>query len=174
LGFWRSSDKNCTLKRWKSVKMVKGIPEDPHFVALGGFGDCQLRTPLKNWGKLSKSWKASLRIVTEFSVGPWGSSDENCTHRCWKSVKIVKRILQDPHWLEHGGLGDHQIRTALKKGENVSKWWKWFLRILSLLDLGVLEIVSWKLLCSCEDSCESSQGWLWGSWGSSVKSSTQN
>jgi hypothetical protein len=99
-------------------------------------------------------------LVTEFSVGPWGSSDENCTYKCWESVKIVKRILDNPHWLEHGNVGDHQIRTALKKGENVSKWWKGFFWILSLLDLRVLEIVSWELiLCPCEESCDSSQGW---------------
>jgi hypothetical protein len=69
--------------------MVKGITEDPHFVGLGGPWDCLLRTTLKNCGKLSKWRKASLRIVTEFSVA---------------------------------GLGDHQMRTALKNVEEVSQW----------------------------------------------------
>jgi hypothetical protein len=52
-------------------------------------------------------------LVTEFSVGPWGSSDENCAQKCWRSVAIVKRILEGLHCIGLGALWDHQMKTAL-------------------------------------------------------------
>jgi hypothetical protein len=51
---------------------------------------------------------------------------------------MVKRILDNTHWIGFGGLGDHQIRNPLKKGEKVSKG---SLRILTALDLGLLGII---------------------------------
>jgi hypothetical protein len=35
---------------------------------------------------------------------------------------MVKRILEDPHSVGLGTLGDHQIKTALTNVEIVSKW----------------------------------------------------
>jgi hypothetical protein len=50
---------------------------------------------------------------------------------------MVKSILEDDtHWI---GLGDHQIRNSLKKGEKVSKG---TLKILTGLEVGVLENVT--------------------------------
>jgi hypothetical protein len=45
-------------------------------------------------------------------------------------------ILDDTHWIGFGGLGDHQIRNPLKKGEKVSKGSS---RILAGLEAGVLK-----------------------------------
>jgi hypothetical protein len=35
---------------------------------------------------------------------------------------MVKRILEDPHCIGLGALGDHQIKTELINVEKVSKW----------------------------------------------------
>jgi hypothetical protein len=35
---------------------------------------------------------------------------------------MVKKILEDPHSVGLGTLGDHQITTALINVEKVSKW----------------------------------------------------
>jgi hypothetical protein len=45
---------------------------------------------------------------------------EGLTWKRCESVKMVQRILEDPHWVERGDLGDHQIRIAPKNGEKVS------------------------------------------------------
>jgi hypothetical protein len=63
----------------------------------------------------------------------------------------VKRILQDPHCIGLGALGDHQIKTAHINVETVSKWCKGSLMILSGLDLGGLRDHQIKTpLKSCE------------------------
>jgi hypothetical protein len=120
----------------KTVKMVKSILEDCRWVQRGALGILRWKLRSKMLKKCCSGekdpWGSSLR----WTCGSLASSDENYTHQCWKSVKIIKRILEDPHWLEHRDLGDHHIRTALKKGENVSKWWQGFLWILTLLGLG--------------------------------------
>jgi hypothetical protein len=69
---------------------------------------------------MSKWRKASLRIVTEFSVGRWGSSDKNCTQKCSRSVIVVNRILEGLHCVGLAALWHHQMKTALI--EKVSKW----------------------------------------------------
>jgi hypothetical protein len=46
---------------------------------------------------------------------------------------MVKRILEDTHWIGFGSLGDHQMRYPLKKGGIVSKG---SLRILAGLEVG--------------------------------------
>jgi hypothetical protein len=35
---------------------------------------------------------------------------------------MEKRILVYTHWVGYGGLGDYQIKTALKNGETVPNW----------------------------------------------------
>jgi hypothetical protein len=53
---------------------------------------------------------------------------------------MVKSILEDDtYWIGIAGLGDHQIRNSLKKGEKVSKG---PLRILAGLEVGVLENIT--------------------------------
>jgi hypothetical protein len=49
---------------------------------------------------------------------------------------MVKRILEDTHWIGYGGFGDHQIRNPLKKCEKVSKG---SLRTLAGFEVGVLK-----------------------------------
>jgi hypothetical protein len=36
--------------------------------------------------------------LLRWTCGPQGSSDENCTDKCWKGVKMVKGIFEDPHF----------------------------------------------------------------------------
>jgi hypothetical protein len=51
-----------------------------------------------------------------------------------------KSILEDDaHWIGFEGLGDHQMRNPLKKGEKASKE---PLRILAGLEVGVLENIT--------------------------------
>jgi hypothetical protein len=54
---------------------------------------------------------------------------------------MEKRILVYTHWVGYGGLGDYQVKTALKNVQNVSKWCKESLQILAGLRFGVLGII---------------------------------
>jgi hypothetical protein len=65
---------------------------------------------------------------------------------------MVKSILEDDtYWIGLGGLGDHQIRNSLKKGEKVSKG---PLRILAGLEVGVLENITKVLHSRVANTCQ--------------------
>jgi hypothetical protein len=124
---------------------------------------------------VSKWWKASLRILTFLDLGSWGLSSENSFE---KIVKTFQNGEKDPwgsslHWT-CGCWGSSDKKTALINVEKVSKWRKASLRILTFLDLGVLGIVSGKLLWKMWKKCQNGQKepwgsslrWTCGSWGS--------
>jgi hypothetical protein len=64
----------------KVSKWLKGSLRIHTLLDLGGTWGLLAENSSEKLWKTVKMMKSIL--VTEFSVGPWGSSDENCTYKC--------------------------------------------------------------------------------------------
>jgi hypothetical protein len=57
---------------------------------------------------VSKWCKGYLMIPSWLDKRSWESLVMDCTKKWFKWVKMVTRILEDPHWFRLSGLGDYE------------------------------------------------------------------